>query len=89
MKATSVQVGGDHYKKMPFEPVIVIRAMIDAGLWKWEDANAAKYLFRWRLKNGIEDLRKARHYIDLLIEAEESLMCSTPSGITDSDTGDI
>jgi major membrane immunogen (membrane-anchored lipoprotein) len=62
--------------------------MVDAGHWKWEDANAAKYLFRWRLKNGIQDLKKARHYLDMLIEAEESNMCSTPSGTTLSDTGD-
>lgn len=88
MSARNSQVGGDHYKRLPFEPVVVIRAMVDEGHWKWEDANAAKYLFRWRLKNGIEDLRKARHYIDLLIEHEESRMCSTRSGTTDSDTGE-
>jgi hypothetical protein len=29
-----------------------------------------KYVTRWRGKNGIEDLRKAKHYIDLLIESE-------------------
>ena len=34
------------------------------------EANAIKYLCRWRSKNGIEDLKKARHYIDLLIELE-------------------
>jgi len=88
MSANESQIGGNHYKKLPVEPVTVIRAMIDAGFWKWEDANAAKYLFRWRLKNGIEDLKKARHYLDMLIEAEESYMCSTRSGTTDSTTGD-
>lgn len=31
-------------------------------------ANAIKYLWRWRLKNGVEDLRKARWYIDRLID---------------------
>ena len=30
--------------------------------------NAIKYLSRWREKGGVEDLRKARHYIDKLIE---------------------
>ncbi len=29
-----------------------------------------KYLCRWRSKNGIADLEKARHYIDMLIELE-------------------
>ena len=30
--------------------------------------NAMKYLFRWQYKNGVEDLKKARWYIDKLIE---------------------
>ena len=33
-------------------------------------ANVIKYVARWMGKNGIEDLRKAKHYIDLLIESE-------------------
>jgi hypothetical protein len=36
----------------------------------WCEANAIKYLMRWRTKNGLEDLLKAKHYIDLLIEIE-------------------
>jgi hypothetical protein len=31
---------------------------------------AIKYLCRWREKGGIEDLKKARHYIELLIDLE-------------------
>ena len=88
MKSLQQQIGGDHYKRMPYEPILIIRAMIAAGLWGWDDGNAAKYLFRWRLKNGIEDLKKARDYIDKLIEAEESGMCSTPSGTSESITGE-
>ena len=30
-----------------------------------------KYVSRWRAKGGVDDLRKARHFIDLLIELEE------------------
>jgi len=33
--------------------------------------NAIKYLWRWRYKNGVEDLKKAKWYIDKLIEQEE------------------
>jgi hypothetical protein len=33
--------------------------------------NIAKYLHRWRYKNGLEDLNKARWYLDRLIEAVE------------------
>jgi hypothetical protein len=35
------------------------------------DGNAVKYLSRWRHKGGVQDLKKARHYIDKLIEVEE------------------
>jgi hypothetical protein len=34
------------------------------------EGNVVKYISRWRNKNGIEDLKKARHFIDLLIELE-------------------
>ena len=34
-------------------------------------ANAIKYLWRWKRKNGTEDLRKARRYLDRLIKEEE------------------
>ena len=34
-------------------------------------ANAIKYLWRWKRKNGTEDLRKARWYLDRLIKEEE------------------
>lgn len=33
--------------------------------------NAFKYLWRWRKKNGIEDLEKCKYYIDKLIEFEK------------------
>lgn len=34
-------------------------------------ANAIKYLWRWKRKNGVEDLKKAKWYIDKLIEKQE------------------
>ena len=37
----------------------------------WREANVIKYVSRWRGKNGIEDLRKARVYINQLIAAAE------------------
>lgn len=36
-------------------------------------ANAIKYLWRWKHKNGVEDLQKAKWYIDRLIQTEEKL----------------
>lgn len=64
--ANSVQVGGDHYKTKGLQPW---DAIIE---WKmgFLDGNALKYLVRFRDKGGVEDLMKARHYIDKLIEVE-------------------
>jgi len=65
-KALDIQVGGNHYKDMVIQPVEFI--------WKnkigYVEGSIIKYVCRWQSKNGIEDLRKARHYIDLLIEME-------------------
>lgn len=65
-KALDVQVGGKHYKNMAIQPIEYIFAN---GLGFCE-GNILKYLSRWRDKGGVEDLRKARHYLDLLIEHE-------------------
>lgn len=64
--ALSQQTGGDHYKTMPIQPV----EFIHANSIPFMEGCAIKYLCRWRRKNGIEDLKKARHFIDLLIELE-------------------
>lgn len=66
MKATSLQVGGDHYKRCPIQPVEYIHAN-QIGFF---EGNVIKYVTRWQDKGGIADLEKAKHYIDLLIELE-------------------
>lgn len=68
MTATAEQVGGDHYKEMAIQPVEFIHRN---GLGFIEGC-VVKYVSRWRKKNGIEDLRKARHFLDLLIEMEST-----------------
>jgi hypothetical protein len=65
-RANDHQIGGSHYKDFKYETWDVI---IDWNLG-YLDGNAVKYLSRWRLKGGIQDLKKARHYIDKLIETE-------------------
>jgi hypothetical protein len=65
-QANSIQHGGDHYKRKSIEPWDYIQANGIGFL----DGNAIKYLTRWKDKNGIEDLKKARHYVDKLIEEE-------------------
>lgn len=39
------------------------------------EGNIVKYVTRWKHKNGIEDLRKAKQYLDKLIELNESNNC--------------
>ena len=65
MTAKETQVGGDHYQRLKIQPIDFILS----NEIPFCEANAIKYLCRWRHKNGIQDLEKARHYIDLLIES--------------------
>ena len=62
------QVGGDHYTKMKIQPIDYIQA----NKIPFMEGSAIKYLSRWRDKGGIEDLKKARHFIDMLIEYESN-----------------
>lgn len=64
--AFSKEVGGSHYKDMPIQPIEFITKN---GLG-FIVGNIIKYVCRYKNKNGKEDLLKARHYIDLLIELE-------------------
>ncbi len=68
MRALDKQEGGDHYKKLAIQPV----EFICKNKIGYAEGNIIKYVTRWRDKNGVEDLQKARHYIDLLIELEGS-----------------
>lgn len=64
--ALKKEVGGTHYKDMPIQPIEFITKN---GLG-FCVGNVIKYVCRYKAKNGKEDLLKARHYIDLLIELE-------------------
>lgn len=66
MSALDTQIGGTHYKKFVIEPIEFIHKN---GIGFCE-GNAIKYLVRWREKGGKQDLLKAKHYIDLLLEME-------------------
>jgi len=65
--ALDVQVGGAHYKQFPIQPIEYIQKN---GL-TYLEGNIIKYATRWRHKNGIEDLKKIKHYVDLIIELED------------------
>ena len=68
MAANDIQHGGDHYKTKAIQPWDFIVSNNIGFL----EGNAIKYLCRWRDKGGIQDLEKARHYIDKLIEVEKA-----------------
>ena len=60
MSALNTQVGGSHYKNMTIQPV----EFIERNNLGFCVGNIIKYVCRYKDKNGIEDLKKARHYID-------------------------
>lgn len=65
--ALDTQVGGAHYKSMAIQPMEYSMANgLDAC-----QHTIVKYVSRFRQKGGVEDLRKARHVIDMLIEFEQ------------------
>lgn len=64
--ALATQVGGGHYKDMKIQPLEYCHAN---NIGKIE-GDVIAYVSRWRKKNGIEDLKKARHELDILIELE-------------------
>ena len=66
VKATDVQVGGGHYKHFEIQPIeFTVKNKLG-----FCEGNIIKYVCRHKFKNGLEDLKKAKHYIDLLIEME-------------------
>ena len=77
--ANDRQIGGVHYRNQ------------SSGLQHWDmvamfnldyfQGNISKYVFRWRDKGGIQDLEKARHYLDKYIELEKLRITSEEAGI--------
>ena len=66
-KALDTQIGGSHYKNMKIQPL----EFILANELEYAEGAVIKYVCRWKNKNGVEDLKKARHYLDVMIENEE------------------
>ena len=58
-----IQIGGSHYKDLKIQPIDYILG----NQLGYCEANVVKYVSRWQSKGGIDDLRKAKHYIDFLI----------------------
>jgi hypothetical protein len=65
MSALDKQEGGDHYKTA-IQPV----EFIHANKLGFIEGNVVKYVTRHRNKNGAEDIKKAIHYLELLLDLE-------------------
>ena len=65
MNALEKQVGGEHYK-LPIQPI----EYIYKNKLGFLEGNVIKYITRHKDKNGAEDIKKAIHYCQLLLELE-------------------
>jgi len=58
----------EHYNKAGIETIDALEAMLINGFDYYLQGNIVKYLWRYRYKNGVEDLKKAQWYLNKLIE---------------------
>ena len=61
-----------HYNQSGIECIDAIQAATGDGYEYYLQGNILKYLWRYRYKNGIEDLRKAQWYLNKLIEVTDA-----------------
>lgn len=78
MSALDKQEGGQHYKSFAIQPIEFIHAN---GI-PYMEANVIKYVCRHRDKNGVQDLRKAIHYLELLIDLQYANGSDKPNDTT-------
>jgi hypothetical protein len=64
MSALEKQPGGDHYRTMAIQPIEYILKN-ELG---YMEANVVKYVSRHKSKNGAEDIKKAIHYLEMILE---------------------
>ena len=64
-----------HYNQYGIECIDAIQAATGDGYEYYLQGNILKYLWRYRYKNGIEDLRKAQWYLNKLIEVYYADQC--------------
>ncbi len=66
MSAYKKQIGGSHYSKFKVQP----GKFINDNKLLFAEGNAIKYICRHTHKGGKQDLLKAKHYIDMIIERD-------------------
>ncbi|AUR82757.1 protein of unknown function DUF3310 [Vibrio phage 1.271.B._10N.286.54.B4] len=60
--ATERQIGGDYYKSLKIQP----HEYIEANSLPFLEGNVVKYVTRHASKNGVQDIDKAIHYLELI-----------------------
>ena len=66
MKSLKKQIGGRHYQDFVIQPA----EFINKNKLLFAEGNAIKYICRHAYKGGKEDLKKAIHYIEMIIERD-------------------
>jgi hypothetical protein len=61
-----------HYNKTGIECIEAIKAMLGSGFKYYLQGNIMKYLWRYRYKDGVQDLKKAQWYLTELIDVVEN-----------------
>lgn len=74
--ANDTQIGGDHYKIGGEEHWDRVQRL---GL-DYFQGQITKYVERWKKKNGVQDLLKARHFLDKYIEIQQREVITAPGG---------
>lgn len=60
------QVGGSHYKDLAIQPI----EYIHANHLSYLEGNAVKYITRHQSKGGAQDIQKAIHYLEMILELD-------------------
>ena len=72
MQSDNIEMGDmvnhpKHYNESGIECIDALEAMLGDGFESYLQGNIAKYLWRYKYKNGVEDLKKAQWYLNKLI----------------------
>lgn len=70
--ASEYQVGGDHYRAKKVQPWTAMEAWMSRAEFEgFLRGNVIKYIARYRDKDGLKDVYKAKHYLERLVELLE------------------
>jgi hypothetical protein len=67
--ASETQVGGEHYRNKEVQPWTAMQSWMSAEEFEgFLRGNVIKYIARYKDKDGVKDVLKARHYLERLLE---------------------